>query len=93
LGENHFSAVNRDVLSFLKSLLAFFWGAELDEAESSWPSCFSVGWDFDVCSVLEGWDVEEIINRGVPRDVSGENGSGGFVVEIVHGHFLSRFFF
>jgi hypothetical protein len=94
LSENHFSSIDRDVLGFLQSLLALLWGVEFNETESSWSASFSVGWDFDVGSVFERWDVEKIINGGVPRNVSRENGSGGFVfaVEIVHGHFVKVVF-
>jgi hypothetical protein len=47
-------------------LLALFWSVELDEAESSWSAGLSVGWDFDVGSVLELWDSEEHVLGGIP---------------------------
>jgi hypothetical protein len=47
-------------------LLAFFSRVELDETESSWSAGFSVGWDFDVSSVLELRNGEEHVLGGVP---------------------------
>jgi hypothetical protein len=47
-------------------LLAFLSGVELDEAESTWSAGLSVGWDFDVSSVLELSDGEEVFLGCVP---------------------------
>jgi hypothetical protein len=66
LGKNDFSSINFEALGCLQSLLAFFSGVEFDEAESSWSAGFSVGWDFDVSSILELRDSEEHILSGAP---------------------------
>jgi hypothetical protein len=66
LSEDQLSLVDDESLGVGECLLAIFWAGELDESESSWPSGFSVGRDFDVDRVFELVDLEEIINSGVP---------------------------